>query len=187
MMVKRRVVKKVVIYTSTITGNARKLTLLCQSFLLSKDILVTHRFSKDLKGVIPQADLDADLYILGFWCRRGALDDLTANLVKELAGKSMVLMGTMGADPQREYGKKVPVRVCDYVSQYTGDFKVFVCQGKIDEKRTDKRRSLPKDSPHYLDDEAYKRHLLSRSHPDEADLSRALAFCQMVYEYFLDN
>ena len=57
-------------------------------------------------------------------------------------------------------------------------------QGKIDIQRTEYRKKLPPENPHFLDEKGIRRHEESRNHPDEADIECARSFLEKrITEY----
>ena len=53
---------------------------------------------------------------------------------------------------------------------------VFLSQGRVSMKNVEKRRQLPADDPHHLDDAGVRRLEESQKHPDEQDMARACSF-----------
>ena len=53
---------------------------------------------------------------------------------------------------------------------------VFLSQGRVSMKNVEKRRQLPADDPHHLDDAGVRRLEESQKHPDEQDMARARSF-----------
>lgn len=123
---------------------------------------------------------DADMMvILCFWCRKAGMDDQTISFLKNLKARRILVFGTMGSYPDSDYGAQVYRSVDSLVSKDNLLLGTFLCRGRIDEKRTEKRRNLPFFHPHYLNDEGYARHISSRSHPDGKDLKGAADFLRM--------
>ena len=120
--------------------------------------------------------------ILCFWCRKAGLDDLSLRLVGHFSGRKIMAFGTMGSYPDSHYGDQVRENVSRVISERNQLLGLFLCRGKIDEERTRRRRRLPEGHPHYLTEEAYKRHLSSRTHPDERDLNEAVLFLKKIME-----
>lgn len=117
-----------------------------------------------------------------FWCRKSSMDDLSKGVVKLLAGKEVLAFGTMGSYADGEYADLVRKNVTELIEEANICSGVFLCQGKIPVEKTLKRAALPKDNPHYLDEEGVKRHVASRSHPDTVDLANAKAFVRKTLE-----
>ena len=174
--------KKIILWVSSITGNTKSIACILLERLLEKGYV-----PKVLSSPTAIADELADLYkvekiqerdladdaglpvLLCFWCRRGGMDDRSAEFLKKIQGRRVLAFGTMGSYPDSEYGQAVAGSVKEQIeteNEYAG---LYLCRGRIDERRTEKRRQLPAVHRHYLDDEGYERHLSSRKHPDEDD------------------
>ena len=124
--------------------------------------------------------VEADLYLVFFWCRKSTLNDVSRKSADMYNGKQMAALGTMGSYPTGEYGDLVRHNVAGEIGRQNECLGVYLSQGAIKAERTEMRRALPKDAPHYLDDEGYKRHLESRKHPDQKDLDGAVAFVKKL-------
>ena len=172
--------KKAELYISSLTGNTRKVGMTLADTLrgLGYDAIVedTGEALKRKDMALVNSD-DSDVpVIICFWCRRSGMDDRSLRLVRSMSGRSVLAFGTMGSYPDSPYGCQVRANVAASIGERNRFLGLFLCRGRIDERRTEKRRALPADHPHYLGDEAYERHLSSRSHPDEVDLRSAAAF-----------
>ncbi len=104
------------------------------------------------------------------------MDDKSLKLLERFSGRKILAVGTMGSYPDSVYGKRVYKNVEALINAKNICQGIFLCQGKIETSRTEKRRALPKDDPHYLNDESYQRHLESRKHPNDIDLKAAADF-----------
>ncbi|MDO4977067.1 MAG: flavodoxin family protein [Eubacteriales bacterium] len=173
--------KKIVMYTSSVTGNTRKVMDYIAEAIEDEGIIERYDTPYWMKDPIEISDVE--FHIVGFWCRRGSMDDASLELMRSLKGKNVLLIGTLGNYPDSPYGKRVLENVKAEAKE-CNLLGCFLCQGKIEESRTEKRRSLPKDHVHYLNDEGYKRHLDSRSHPDEKDLQAAASYVKSVLHSF---
>lgn len=164
--------KRVVLCISSFTGNTRKIAEALEEELKDNgyDVSVLdNHFKYDI-------DDNDDLFIVCFWCRRSTLDFESKKKIDSLKGKTILAFGTMGSYPDSSYGETVRKNVYDYISTENKCLGIFLSQGKIPLARTEKRRNLPKDNPHYLDDAGLKRHMDSRTHPDENDIRNAVMF-----------
>ncbi len=115
-----------------------------------------------------------DVFVLCYWCNRGTADPLTMGLLKVLKGKKVIMLGTLGAYPDSPHGQSLRSRIKEIAEANNTLLGNFICQGKIDPARTERRLKIPAGQPHHLDEEGYRRHLESRKHPDESDIKRAL-------------
>lgn len=170
---------KVPVYYSTLTRNTRKVAEGIDHQLSEEGRAVLCENSREVKE-----PAEGDAYVLCFWCNKGNMDPVSMDMVQKLEGRNIVLVGTMGAKPGGPYEEKVKKTVLDFVGDRCQVLGIFICQGKIDEAITDRRRSLPPDSPGYLSDERYKSHLESRKHPDEQDIRNAKDFVTATLDSF---
>lgn len=165
--------ERVTVAVSSVTGNTRKVAERIVEVLKEEGFEVALR--KTGSGLWAD-DIKDNLLLLFFWCRKSGLDPASLHLIRECKGKTILAFGTMGGLSDSAYGERVKKNVSDELAKENTCAGVFLCRGKIREESTEKRRRLPKEDPHYLDDEGYKRHLASRSHPDEEDLKKAVSF-----------
>lgn len=114
--------------------------------------------------------------LLFFWCRKSTLDDYSQAVIRQCKGKKILAFGTMGGYPDGDYGNRVRKNVETLIGENNICRGVYLSQGKIPESRTTYRMNLPKDHPHYLDENGVKRHEQSRTHPDKKDLDNAVVF-----------
>lgn len=165
----------IIFSVSTITGNTEKIAAGLREELRQMQYSVI-----PYNDTNKEAIADAGIVILCFWCRRSSVDPKTQKIIDTLHGKKIIAFGTMGAYPDSKYGDHVKENVRTLIEADNKCLGVFLCQGKIPPERTERRRKLPPDSPHYLDDEGYQRHLESRKHPDERDIADAGAFLRQI-------
>ncbi len=177
------------IFYSSLTGNTEKVASHLKETLLAEGHIVTYKNTREtLRERSQEGDSPlpfADLILICFWCRRSSMDSDSLKLLSMYRNQPIAAVGTIGGNIKGAYGDRVRNTVAEAVSEHNRCQGVFICQGKIAESRTEARRNLPKTSPHYLDDEAYARHLATRTHPDEADLSDAAAFVSNLVHFCL--
>lgn len=164
--------RKVILCISSLTGNTRKIAEGLEEELKRENYEISILNNKVDDNI---QDEDA-LFIICFWCRRSTLDFASMKTVDILRGKDVLAFGTMGSYTDSSYGERVRQNAHDYISRENNCLGVYLSQGKVSLKSTERRRNLPKDNPHYLDDEGLKRHLDSQSHPDENDIKQAVLF-----------
>lgn len=157
---------------ASVTGNTQKVADALQGELERQGWNVLHLVNRERF----EKTVEADLYLVGFWCRKSSMDDSSRRLVNQYQGKPMLVFGTMGNYPTGDYADLVRGNVQELVNARNCCRGVFLCQGKIREERTEARRKLSPEEPHYLDDEGYRRHLESRRHPNEEDLQNAVGW-----------
>lgn len=159
---------KAAIVYSTVTGNAKKLA---DSVYENIEGCAEPRNIKDVEEAFLE---DYGTYIFCYWCRRGTADPMTISLLEKMSNKEVIMLGTLGAYPDSPHGIGLKTRVQELVEKKNRLLGNYICQGKIDPARTEKRLKIPKGEPHHLDEEGYKRHLESRKHPDAQDLKNAI-------------
>lgn len=159
--------EKYYVHISSLTGNTQKLA---ERVLAQLPIQYEMIDSKDC------GQLTNEKVILFFWCRRSNMDPLTLKVLSRLSSCDILAIGTMGSYPDSPYGIHVHELVEETIRKENHFLATYICRGQIDPERTMRRRALPKDSLHYLDDAAYERHLSSHGHPDEKDIQQALLF-----------
>ncbi len=158
---------------SSVTGNTKKLALGIHKILGDAEIMSIEE-ADDLKRF--------DLLIIGYWVNRGTADMKTQKLIERLTGKKIAVFGTSGLYGDSDGALRYKDRVKELVQRDNTYLGGFICQGKIEESRTEKRRQIPKGQSHYLDEEGYKRHLESRKHPDEQDLLNVEGWIKSILE-----
>lgn len=181
----------IILWISSVTGNTKSIACVLIERLLAMGYTPVIRtsgaaLSQELIGKYQLSELsgtEMEKYpglpvILCFWCRRAGMDDRSLEFLAKLHGRDILVFGTMGSLPESDYGKNVYRFVEEKVREHNHLIGVFLCRGCIDIKRTERRRRMPKTHRHYLDDKAYQRHLSSRSHPDEEDRKKAVAFLE---------
>ncbi|MDO4616272.1 MAG: flavodoxin family protein [Lachnospiraceae bacterium] len=174
----------ILIFYSSLTGNTKKLASHLAETLQAEDHTVqfydTKAFLAERKHN-PETTLpQADLILICFWCRRSSMDNLSLQLLSLYQGQQIAAAGTIGGDVKGPYGERVRNNAVSAIEEHNTCRGVFVCQGKIDEARTEARRRLPKTASHYLDNAGYARHLATRTHPDQKDLTDAAEFIRNI-------
>ncbi|GLB29103.1 flavodoxin [Lacrimispora amygdalina] len=171
---------KIYVYLSSLTGNTEKLAKGVLENLSRKNC----SFSLHDNEFITSSGEIGELVILFFWCRRGNIDSASRVFLEHCKNKKIIAVGTMGGYPDSEYGSKVKDVVFQVISENNICMGVFLSQGKIDIQRTEYRKTLPPEHPHYLDEEGIRRHEESQKHPDQTDIERAGTFLEKkIMEY----
>ena len=159
--------KGLIVFSSK-TGNTKKVAEAVHSSLKENfDILPIDSIDEPI---------EAENLIIGFWVDKGTVDSKTEPLLKELRGKKIAYLGTLGAYPDSPHAKDVEAAVqalTDESNEYLG---CFLCQGKIDPKLTAMFAKFPSDHPHSMDEARKKRHEEAAKHPNEEDFANARAF-----------
>ena len=120
--------------------------------------------------------IESQNVIICFWCFKSRFDVRNQNLLAELSGKKILVFGTFGGYPDSAYADKVRRNVIGDVNERNECLGVFLSQGRVSMKNVEKRRQLPADDPHQLDDAGVRRLEESQKHPDEQDMARARSF-----------
>ena len=159
---------------STVTGNAFKLAEKVKPYV--KDGIGPYNITwlrDDVK--------ECDTYILFYWCYRGTVDPDTQKLLSDSKGKKIIILGTLGADPNKPYYGKVYQNVVDLVNQQNICLGHFLCRGAIDLVRTSKRLSIPEGEKGHLSLERFEYQKRSQGHPDEIDYKNAIDFIKSFF------
>nr|WP_255814112.1 flavodoxin family protein [Acidaminobacter sp. JC074] len=167
-------VKTIIIYSS-ITGNTKKLA----------HAIYNHKSTFDIMAVEDVNDLKAyDRIYLGYWVNRGTADEATLKLLKDITNKEIAAFGTSGQYSDSPVSLKYSNSVNDLILSDNVYLGGYICLGKIEESRTERRLKIAKGEKHYLTEEGYKRHLESRKHPDEEDIDRLLRWVDSIEEKY---
>ena len=119
--------------------------------------------------------VDTQLVAMFFWCFKSTFDPLNAKLLESMKGKRILVFGTFGGYPDSPYGNKVRANITRAVNQHNECVGVFLSQGKVRLDNVEKRRNLPPEDPHHLDDAGLARVLESQRHPNDDDIRAAVA------------
>lgn len=156
---------KISIIYSSVTGNTEKLARGIRAIFSHN----THICSIEQAPSSPLADL----YLLGFWVRKGAPDSRMANFMRTLQGQQVAFFGTLGAYPDSPHALKVIEAANELLAGNTV-LGSFLCQGKI---HTSLTKALRTDgalrTSHPMTPERMARHKEAAKHPDEEDIRRA--------------
>ena len=159
---------EIALVCSSLTGNTKKVAV----HILKENEEI--QYMSDIEDVEFERLNMFQTIILCYWNIKGTADMKTQTLIQKLHQKKIILIGPLGAYPDSAHALRMKERVKDLCEESGNEvIASFCCQGKIDPKRTEKRRLIPKGQPHYLDEEGYQRHLESRKPPDEHDLGMA--------------
>ncbi len=115
--------------------------------------------------------------IICFWCFKSRFDVRNKNLLAELSGKKILVFGTFGGYPDSAYADKVRRNVIGDVSEHNECLGVLLSQGRVSMKNVEKRRQLPADGPHHLDDAGCGAWKSRRSIPTGRTLHAPAASC----------
>ena len=165
---------KISIIYSSVTGNTEKLARGIRAIFSHN----THICSIEQAPSSPLADL----YLLGFWVRRGAPDNRMAQFMRTLQGQQVAFFGTLGAYPDSPHARKVIEAANELLTGNTV-LGSFLCQGKIHASLT---KTLQTDGAlrmsHPMTPERIARHEEAAKHPDEEDIRQAQEYFQRLAE-----
>jgi flavodoxin len=168
--------KGLIVYSS-LTGNTEKVARAVHAGIPAKANLFDMRNAPDPGSY--------DWIIIGFWVDRGTADKDTLAYLDRIVGKPVGFFATLGAYPNSRHATEVVERFSLLVSKHNTLTGSFVCQGKIDAALSAKFVTLPADHPHAMTPERIKRHKDAASHPDDADLAKAIAACSDMVDVAL--
>ena len=118
-----------------------------------------------------------DRVVIGFWVDKGTADKRTREFLKKVSNKEVAYIGTLGAAPDSDHGKKVKERVSALCKEKNTFIGGFLCRGKIDPKLVEKMGKFPLNLIHPLTPERLQRIEDAKPHPNEEDF-------QEIQRYF---
>lgn len=160
--------KALVVYSS-LTGNTKKLAEAIYSEInIEKDICKSNEdFNID----------DYDYIVAGYWVNKGICDDKVKEILEKCHHKNIILFGTLGAAENSAYYDSIKKRIEELVPEENKIAGHFLCQGKINEKLTERYKEMLKSNPndeHII--EQLKNHEAAKSHPDDKDICNVKIF-----------
>ncbi len=158
---------KILVAYSSKTGNTKKVCTGVYDAL--KD-----EFDIDIKTVKEVKSYDEyDVIVPGFWVDKGTANREARKFIEKIRNKKVVLVGTLGADPDSYHGDKSKANVSELVDA-SNDYKgVFLSRGKVNEKLIHAIKFLPLSSD--IRQQMYDSSISSRE-PNEQDLKNAADF-----------
>lgn len=120
--------------------------------------------------------------LFGYWVDRGTADAKALAVLESMHGQNLGLFGTLGAYPDSAHAADVHERLQTLVAKQNRCLGSFLCQGQVDPALIEKFKQFPPEHPHALNAERRKRHADAASHPDEQDVSKALAACKAMLD-----
>lgn len=166
---------KIPVIFSTVTGNAFKLAS-AVSQEIQEGLGPYNIFYMNNDEVINLFDT----FVLVYWCNHATADDETINFISKLKNKKVIILGTLGAAPDSDHGKKVLSNVEALVTKENALLGNFLCRGAIDLNRTRRRMSIPEGEKGHLSAERFEKQKESLNHPNEEDFNNARAFIKEV-------
>ena len=152
---------KICIAYSSRTGNTRRMAEgLAQELRELGPVLV------DLNALPAGAALpEAEVYLIGYWVRRGAPDVTAARFIQSLRNARAGLFGTLGAYPYSAHGRRAAQAAEALLSDTCEHLGTFQCQGALAEdvlRRSRARKGEPSE-------ETKRRHRIAAGHPNAED------------------
>ena len=158
---------KYVITFSSMSGNTAALVGRLHDLLPAESCVYFGDHSQEV------AQLDADLFFVGFWTDRGSCDDKTRVFLKKLDGKTIVLFGTAGFGLGDDYFRQILDTAARDIPVSNTVVPGFMCQGKVGARSRAHFEALLAREP---ENDTYKKVLeacrAAESHPDDADFKR---------------
>lgn len=157
---------KILLTYSSKTGNTKA---------VAEAILKTLPQGTDFFAVSEVKDLNNyDAVIVGFWIDKGLPNEEALNFMETIKNKKMGYFFTLGAYPDSPHAEDCHKSAKELLTKNGNEVLAgFGCQGKIDPALTEMFKSLPKDHPHYMNEERRKRHEEAAKHPDKKDFENA--------------
>ncbi|PIE98105.1 MAG: flavodoxin [Treponema sp.] len=114
-----------------------------------------------------------DLVIVGYWVDKGTANTEARKFIESIKNKKVALLGTLGAAPDSEHGKKTIVKVGKLVDSSNEFLGIRLARGKVTEKLTKAIKLLP--LPKHIKEQMYESSVNSRE-PNEEEISNATEF-----------
>ncbi len=158
---------KILIVYSSKTGNTKKL---CEGVYDG----IKNDYDVDIVELGKDTLIEGyDLVIDGFWVDRGTANSKSKKFIKSIRNKNVLLLGTLGAAPDSEHGKKCVKKVAELVDDSNDYLGVFLARGKVDPKLTSRIKLLP--LPKEIKDKMYEASINSRE-TNADDIANAISF-----------
>lgn len=159
---------------SSLTGNTEK---------IARIIYETIPFKKDIFNASENFNLNSyDLIAIGYWVNKGTCDDKVEEIISSLHNKRIILFGTLGAKDSGNYYESIKMRIETLVSKDNIILGHFLCQGKIDERLTERYKEMLKKNPndeHIV--EQLKNHEEAKVHPNQDDMENAKKLVEDIF------
>lgn len=155
---------------STITGNGYKLAEAAASVIDEKAGPYNIRYIND--EVIDKFDT----FVITYWCDKGTADGDVVELIEKMKNKSIIILGTLGADINSPHAKHVCEKVEELVGKNNHLIGHFLCRGSIDLARTAQKMKLAEGQKGHMTPDRFICQTYSLCHPNAYDLYEAAAF-----------
>ncbi len=158
---------KILIAYSSRTGNTQTL---CEG--VAKGLESEHQVTLTTVKNAPNYN-DYGLIVAGFWADKGTANKETKKFIKSIKNKKIILLGTLGADPESDHAQDVKRNVGKLVDNSNEYLGVFLARGLVDEKLIKRMKLLP--LPRKIVNTMYEASITSRPTNAE-DVANALIF-----------
>lgn len=157
---------KILVTYSSLTGNTKK---------LAEGIFAgLEGYEKDIMPMKEVADLKAyDTVIAGYWVDKGGPNEEAAKFLQTIQDKKVGVFETLAFWPDSEHAYNSILAGEKLVKGKNHIIGKYICQGKISDKVVKAFENMPKDNPHYPNEEKRKRYRISANHPSQADIDVA--------------
>ncbi len=178
--IKGEEMKKLIIYSSA-TGNTKSIADVIEKELLYDEVDIKKISVEEDKNLLLKEINEAELVFIGYWVDRGTADKKILDLSENIKEKSVLLFGTLGADPEGEYFEKCKANVNDLFegNKILGN---FLCQGRISPKLIEMFKKLPEGHAHSLNEERLARYERASTRPNEEDFRNVVTYINKVVE-----
>jgi flavodoxin len=154
---------------SSLTGNTKKIAeAMYEEINIEKDIFKSNEnFNIE----------NYDFIVVGYWVDKGICDNKIKEILGKTNNKNIILFGTLGAKENSAYYESIKKRIEALVPESNKILGHFLCQGKINEKLTEKYKEMLKNNQgdeHIK--EQLENHEEAMKHPDEKDIYNAKNF-----------
>ncbi len=160
---------KILIAYSSQTGNTKKICIGVYDELKKE-------FDIDIMPVKEVKDYKKyDVIIPGFWVDKASVNKDAKKFIKTIRNKTVILIGTLGADPKSRHGnqsKKNAGKFVDASNNYKG---VFLSRGKVSKQMMKIINLFPSSFD-------IKKQSLQSREPNEEDIKRASDFIRNKLE-----
>ena len=177
----------IAIIYSSITGNTLSIAKHISNELIKSEHKVKLVCSNNTPINYTEVLKGMDLCLIGFWTRKGYLDDFSVNTLSNIKNMNVAFFGTACAYPDSIHILKCKLKIAQETEKTTNKYLgIFMCQGRVPIKRTQQRLSLEPSDPHYLDEAGLKRHMEARNHPNNEDFHQVHIWASRIINHAKD-
>ena len=163
---------KIAVVYKSLTGNTK---------LVAEAIGEALKSEHDVCVCEPAECVEADLYFVGTWIDKGSSTKEIAEFLAKLDNKKIALFATAGFGGSQEYYDALAERIKAQIPESNEILGQFFCQGKmpmsVRERYVAMLQANPEDKNMEVNVKNFDEAL---SHPDEADLSNAVAWAKGI-------